>query len=277
MASDTRRVFSDPETALILQKAAELQAERGGRSSGLTLEELRQVASEAGIEPHLVDEAWTELSRRAAAPAPSKRKSRRGQTRWEQRVELPVRLDNEGVRAVLAHLEAEFGEHGTVTEMSCGTVWTQYRPRDGHTHAAIEATEAGTRLHIALERSTEHKFMRRVGGAIGGVAGALYTSFIYGVEGVLPGIGGPFYYYYSPGTFLILTGLGIVLGNLCGRGAWRLIARRWAERLDRLISTLSDEARRNGTPVSAPSASWGSGPEAAARSGQEAAHEADRP
>ncbi|HEX7049069.1 MAG TPA: hypothetical protein VF188_02565 [Longimicrobiales bacterium] len=263
MASDGDRIFGDRETALILQKAAELQAQRGGRSSGLTLEELRQIASEAGIEPHFVDEAWAELRGPKAPPAPPKRKTRRGQTRWEQRLALPVRLDNEDVRALLAHLEAEFGGHGTITELSCGTVWTQYRLRHGHTHAAVEKTETGTRLHIALERSTQRKFMRRVGGVIGGVIGAFFGALTD-----------------EPAGLMLLTGLGITFGNLSGRGTWRLIALRWSERLDRLISTLSGEALRNGTPLSAPPAPpapRSGGPEAAVPGGQAAVRQADRP
>jgi hypothetical protein len=136
----SNEIFSDRQTAAILQKAAELQADRGGRASGLSLEELRQIAGEAGIEPELVDAALVELRRPQAVeapPAPHRRKLRRGQTRWEQRVDLPVRLDNEDVRAVLAHLEAEFGGQGTVTELTCGTVWTHHRMTKGHTHAAV--------------------------------------------------------------------------------------------------------------------------------------------
>jgi hypothetical protein len=110
---DDSKIFSDREIAMILQKAAELQEERGGRVSGLSLEELRQVASEAGIEPHLVEDAVKELRRQAQPADPPRRKSRKGQTRWEQSVELPVRLDNEDIRALLAHLEAEFGGHGS--------------------------------------------------------------------------------------------------------------------------------------------------------------------
>lgn len=254
MASDSNRIFGDRETALILQKAAELQAERGGRSSGLTLEELRQVASEAGIEPHLVDEAWAELRKPKAPPAPPKQKSRRGQTRWEQRVELPVRLTNEDVRAVLAYLEAEFGGHGTVTELSCGTVWTQYRSRHGHTHAAIEAIETGTRLHVALERSTQRRFLRRVGAAIGCLIGGFFGAVTE-----------------DPAGFMILTGLGVTIGNLGGRGTWRLVARRWAGRLDRLISTVSGEALRNGTLLPTPSTSLPAEPAAAPGREREAA------
>jgi hypothetical protein len=229
---DGKTIFGDRETALILQKAAEMQAERGGRSSGLSLDDLRQVASEAGIDPYLVEEAVAELRRPKSVVQPSGRKSRRGQTRWEQRLELPVRLDNEDVRTLLANLEAEFGEHGTITELSCGTVWTHYRLRHGHTHAAIETRETGTRLHVAIERSTQRKLLRRVGG----LAGAL----LFGMAGAATG---------DEAGFTFLTAFGAIAGNLTGRGAWRMLAPRWAGRLDRLLSLLSGEALRNGTPV----------------------------
>lgn len=232
MAGDGNKIFGDRETALILQKAAELQAERGGRSTGLTLDELRQIAGEAGIEPHLVDDALAELRRLKEPSRLPQRKVRGTQTRWEQRAELPVRLDNEDVRAVLAQLEAEFGGHGMVTELSCGTVWTYHRLRHGHTHAAIETAENGTRLHVALERLTQRRFLRRVGGVIGTVAG--------GFIGVLT---------EDLAAFTLFVSLGMASGNLIGRGAWRLMAPRCAQRLDRLMSTLSGEAMRNGTPI----------------------------
>jgi hypothetical protein len=232
---DDTKIFNDGEIALILQKAAELQAESGGRATGLSLEELRQVASEAGIEPHLVEEAVSHLRRQAQPPEPPRRRIRRGQTRWEQSVELPVRVDNHDVRALLAHLEAEFGGHGVVTELSCGTVWTHFRMRAGYTHAAIEEREAGTRFHLAIDRGTQRKFIRRAGGTIGGA--------LFSLAGFATG---------DPAGLMVFTSLGIVAGNLTGRGAWRVLARRWAGRLDRLISTLSGEAMRNGTSVAMP-------------------------
>ena len=168
---------------------------------------------------------------------------------------------------MLAHLEAELGEHGTVTDLACGTVWTQYHPRHGHAHAAIEATETGTRLHVTLERSAQRKFVRRVGGAIGGVVGAFFGSLLSGfpIGGV---IGGPFIYYFEPtGLMIFLVGAGIAPGNLCGRGAWRFIAPIWTKRLERLISTLSEEARRHGTPPSAPQRIRAGGSSTQGRSG----------
>lgn len=232
-------IFSDRQTAAILQKAAEMQAERGGRVTGLSLDELRQIAAEAGIEPELVDAALVELRKPAQTPgdgprdvAPRQRKLRRGQTRWEQSVELPVRLDIEDVRAVLSHLEMEFGGQGTVTEMGCGTVWTQYRISKGQTHAAVEARPDGTRLHLALDRSTQRKFLRRTGGFIG----------FMGV-GMIAGASG------ADEATPIVAAVGMAFGNVAGRVWWRVTANRWAKRLDRVVSMLSGEALRNGTPV----------------------------
>ena len=58
------RQFADAEIARILQTAAELQERSSviGEASahGLTIEDLRQVAEEAGIDPRFVDIAVTQ-------------------------------------------------------------------------------------------------------------------------------------------------------------------------------------------------------------------------
>lgn len=60
--------FSDDQSALILQRAAELQAQQG---RGLSLNELEAAAAEAGIDTALVRRAAAEVSvRPSAAPAP---------------------------------------------------------------------------------------------------------------------------------------------------------------------------------------------------------------
>jgi hypothetical protein len=73
-----------------------------------------------------------------------------------------------------------------------------------------------------------------MGGTIGGV--------LLGMAGIAT---------EEPAGFMALTSLGIIAGNLTGRGAWRALAPRWAGRLDRLVSMLSGEALRNGAPVAA--------------------------
>ena len=150
-------------------------------------------------------------------------------------MDLPVRLDIEDVRAVLSHLEAEFGGPGTVTELGCGTVWSHHRITRGQTHAAVEAREDGTRLHVAVERLTQRKFLRRAGGTIG----ALGLGFFGAAAG-------------ADEASIFMAAAGLVVGNVSGRAWWRITAARWAKRLDRMVSTLSGEALRNGAPVPPP-------------------------
>ncbi|MEM7153963.1 MAG: hypothetical protein AAF799_14025 [Myxococcota bacterium] len=66
MSSDQRR-FSDEESALILQRAAEMQAQRGQQ---LSLPEIESAAAEAGIDVALVRRAATELATRPSTPPP---------------------------------------------------------------------------------------------------------------------------------------------------------------------------------------------------------------
>lgn len=58
--SDSQRVYSDEEFALVLRKAAELANQsqlRGASSTGLTLSEMKAAAAQAGFDPALVERA----------------------------------------------------------------------------------------------------------------------------------------------------------------------------------------------------------------------------
>ena len=61
-----QRRYSEEEFALILRKASEIQESpkgggRKGGGPGLTIEEIRSIASEAGIDPHAVSRAAARL------------------------------------------------------------------------------------------------------------------------------------------------------------------------------------------------------------------------
>ena len=60
------RIFSENEVQKLIKRAAELEAERSvsGKNSGkngLTIAELKQVASEAGLDPKLIEQAASEM------------------------------------------------------------------------------------------------------------------------------------------------------------------------------------------------------------------------
>ncbi len=58
------RIYTEQEIAALIERTAELQAEknrRGNRGSGLTLTELETVAAEAGLDPSLLRQAAAEI------------------------------------------------------------------------------------------------------------------------------------------------------------------------------------------------------------------------
>lgn len=61
------RIFNEDEVQKLIKRAAELEAERsvsrsGSTKNGLTIDELKAVASEAGLDPNLIEKAAFELS-----------------------------------------------------------------------------------------------------------------------------------------------------------------------------------------------------------------------
>jgi|GEM_PF-2207182 len=58
------RLYTNKEISAILKRAGEMEIERGSEpSDGLTLAELRQIAADTGLDPHLVVAAASELSK----------------------------------------------------------------------------------------------------------------------------------------------------------------------------------------------------------------------
>lgn len=60
------RIFSEEEVQKLIKRAAELEAERtvsgrGREKNGLTIEELKNIASETGLDPELIEKAASEM------------------------------------------------------------------------------------------------------------------------------------------------------------------------------------------------------------------------
>ena len=58
-----KRIYTDKEISAVLKRATELQGAQGpaGGTSGLSLDELEQIAAEVGIDPNYVKAAALEL------------------------------------------------------------------------------------------------------------------------------------------------------------------------------------------------------------------------
>lgn len=61
----SNRIFSEEEVQKLIKRAAELEAERSvtgrGRENGLTIDEIKNVVSEAGLDPELIEQAASEM------------------------------------------------------------------------------------------------------------------------------------------------------------------------------------------------------------------------
>jgi hypothetical protein len=64
------RIFSEDEVQKLIKRAAMLEAERSvagrSRENGLTIDELKKVVSEAGLDPELIDQAVSEMDSTSA-------------------------------------------------------------------------------------------------------------------------------------------------------------------------------------------------------------------
>lgn len=119
------RLYGDKEMSRLLKRATELQQEEGTPglpSSGLSLQELEEVAAEAGIDPRYL--------RRAAAELASGGQEAEG---WEkvtgdrltvvQEVAVPGELTPEGFERVLAVIQRTCAEHGRPSLMGRTLTW----------------------------------------------------------------------------------------------------------------------------------------------------------
>ena len=121
-----KRRYSEEEFALILRKASEIQVSNGNQSAitgtgGLTLEEIRSIATEAGINPEAVTRAasilgaleWEEREGLAAAIFG-------GPSAFHLDCEIPGRLPPEEMGRVLEQIRRAAEHQGEASEVLGG-------------------------------------------------------------------------------------------------------------------------------------------------------------
>ncbi|MCJ7629849.1 MAG: hypothetical protein MUO50_15850, partial [Longimicrobiales bacterium] len=124
-----KRRYSEEEFALILRKASEIQLSSGNQSArlgtgGLTLEEIRSIATEAGIDPEAVTRAasvlgamkWDEKAGLAAAIFG-------GPGKFHLDCELPGRLPPEEMGRILEQIRRAAEHQGEASEVLGGVEW----------------------------------------------------------------------------------------------------------------------------------------------------------
>jgi hypothetical protein len=175
MSREPRR-FSDQEFALVLRKAMELQDGRDGAhrtAGGLSLEDMKAVARDVGIDPALVD--------RAVSLLPEDRHSTKdrltgGPTRYRLEHSAKTPLNEEDVARLLDVVRRETGFHGKVTSEIDGVTW-ETEGEVSQFHVSLAPRGEGTEVRLSVNRDVAFiltwSFSVAAAAAGAGVTGAI--------------------------------------------------------------------------------------------------------
>ena len=149
MSDRRERLYGDQEISRILKRAAELQEEAGPTEGyGLSLDELQQVAAEAGLDPANVARAVAELEAGHAGEASFHWLGAPSSLRLERRVRGTL---TEAARDdVIAEIRRTFEAAGTFSEVGRTLEWT-HQGTDEQVQVTVTSRGEQTAFHIFWE------------------------------------------------------------------------------------------------------------------------------
>lgn len=219
------RRFNDEQVALILRRAAQLDAgSPSAEGGGLTLGEIQRIAREAGIDPDLVVRAAAVLD--TARPGGAARVFG-GPANFDAQYEARGELPREQYGDVVEAIRRVTGRSGKVSEVLGGLEWksvgdtTQLtvtvRPGNGGTKVQILADRGGSALLAYLFPS--------MGALIGGaIAGAT----------IEPGVG----------LGVAIMGTAAAAGFATARTIWATATRRFRRKFSALVDAVTTHVER---------------------------------
>jgi hypothetical protein len=232
------RRYSEEEFALILRKASEIQLSSGGQSGGvgaggLTLEEIRSIAGEAGIDPEAVTRAASILGALAWEEKKGLASAIFGSTdKFHLDCEIPGRLPPEEMGRILEQIRKAAEHQGEASEVMGGVEWK--------TVGALSA------INVNISLRGDSTSIQIVGDR--GPAGGVTFIFPMAASAILVGALGA---AFDPDTALgIITLVGGTLGSgfLLARTLWVANSRKFRTRLTHIMDTLSRSVERAALP-----------------------------
>lgn len=151
--ADSSRLYGDKEIRAILKRAAErqhLDPDQPTGREGLTLEELQQVAAEAGIDPVHVEAAVAEMQR-------GDNTGQRGFHIWggpiwvEQERIVPGEVTDAHWEAIVAEARHAFNKPGHVVLAGCTRTWHYEKPNAKTHRVTVVPGEGKTRVRVYNE------------------------------------------------------------------------------------------------------------------------------
>lgn len=229
--SEDGKVYGDEELALILQKAAELARlshPEGDSSSGLSLEEIKTVGAEVGLDPSLIERA----ARLIPQGANESRLERLigGPLQHRRDVRVPAKLTAEKAAHLLSTVRAIVEVHGEGQSDASGMSWHS-KGSAVQTYVTANAEKGGTRVRIRVDRRVM-SFL------------TAFSSLVASVPFASPLI--------DAGPSIVSVALA-VLPLALGRVLWAHSTRRAQEKVEALVDTLgrslAETSRQPAPPV----------------------------
>jgi hypothetical protein len=145
MNSGNTKLYSEEEIGAILKKTAELSKGRYQESrEGLSLQELQELAAEAGLNPDLVSRAAAEVAGTRLAPAQENLFG--GPLSFASEIDLGVPVSEETWELMLPLIRAFFNDPGIVQDRKGVREWTG-NGRSG-SHISVHESPGGSRLTL---------------------------------------------------------------------------------------------------------------------------------
>jgi len=221
--SDESRRFTDREVALVLRRASEMDLPAEGEAaSGLSLNELREIAKEVGITTEAIDRAVASLDRGqrvvpGLAGAPRVRKAVHA---------VPGELDQDGIARLMRLVDERTDNAGTISEALGSVRWTG---QDRLKSTRISVTPRGGETTIEVVEKAEPR-LRRILHLVPASWGLILAPALF------PTLGGSA--LAAAGIFAGATAVGAGVG----RAVWTLVSAASGRRVRRLAEGIATEA-----------------------------------
>ena len=233
-----KRRYSEEEFAQILRKASEIQESpsgsgRRGTGTGLTLEEMKSIATEAGLDAQSISRAaallgsmeWEEKSGLAAAIFG-------GPGKYHLDIEIPGRLPAEEMGRVLEAIRRAAEHQGEASEVLGGVEWKTVGELSA-INVNVSPRGDSTSIQIVGDR---------------GGAGAVTFILPMTVSAILVGaLGAAFEPTSAVGVVSLVGGLR-GSGFLIARTLWVINGNKFHRKLSRLMDVLSGAVESSAIP-----------------------------
>ena len=223
------RQFTEEEAQRVFARLAELQGQGHGDDRTLSLDELREAARAAGLDPSLVERAVADVD----APPERRRTLLGAPVEVIQSRVVPGPLTDDVWAEMVGALRTEFDAVGMAGELGRTREWTHISGGNKNgvtTRLSAEPTADGTRL--TLSRSVRDSVL---GFSIAGGVQLLMALLFFAV----PLLGGE-PELWIPGALMLAFGLFFTVGTQAGTRLW---AQRRSEQFDRALDRLELIAR----------------------------------